>query len=216
MTKGSCSFVCHDVSLGSSPLTWTSPSCLVMMMTLISMTMITTRMLMMCLSWCHREFTFDVDVSQLPCGLNGALYFVEMDEDGGKGKFPTNKVDGIHLCVFVSLKVYMTGVSLFENDYISWNLTKYSHIKVLRPEPRSALATATLNVRLTSSLSTGRPTAWTGPVTPNYTYICCPATMINSTITIMIRILIRELGELRNWSLWILLRGTWHLGGGNI
>jgi cellulose 1,4-beta-cellobiosidase len=24
----------------------------------------------------NREFTFDVDVSQLPCGLNGALYFV--------------------------------------------------------------------------------------------------------------------------------------------
>jgi len=39
----------------------------------------------------NREFTFDVDVSQLPCGLNGALYFVEMDEDGGKGRFPTNK-----------------------------------------------------------------------------------------------------------------------------
>jgi cellulose 1,4-beta-cellobiosidase len=31
----------------------------------------------------NREFTFDVDVSQLPCGLNGALYFVAMDEDGG-------------------------------------------------------------------------------------------------------------------------------------
>lgn len=29
------------------------------------------------------EFTFDVDVSKLPCGLNGALYFVEMPEDGG-------------------------------------------------------------------------------------------------------------------------------------
>lgn len=25
-----------------------------------------------------KEFTFDVDVSQLPCGINGALYFVEM------------------------------------------------------------------------------------------------------------------------------------------
>lgn len=25
-----------------------------------------------------REFTFDVDVSTLPCGVNGALYFVEM------------------------------------------------------------------------------------------------------------------------------------------
>ena len=31
----------------------------------------------------NQEFTFDVDVSQLPCGLNGALYFSEMDGDGG-------------------------------------------------------------------------------------------------------------------------------------
>lgn len=32
-----------------------------------------------------KEFTFDVDVSQLPCGTNGALYFSEMAGDGGKG-----------------------------------------------------------------------------------------------------------------------------------
>ncbi|KAF1950176.1 exoglucanase-like protein 1 precursor [Byssothecium circinans] len=32
------------------------------------------------------EFTFDVDVSKLPCGLNGALYTVEMPADGGMGK----------------------------------------------------------------------------------------------------------------------------------
>jgi len=38
----------------------------------------------------NKEFTFDVDVSSLPCGLNGALYFVQMDEDGGKGKYPSN------------------------------------------------------------------------------------------------------------------------------
>ena len=31
----------------------------------------------------NKEFTFDVDVSELPCGLNGALYFVEMEQDGG-------------------------------------------------------------------------------------------------------------------------------------
>jgi len=37
------------------------------------------------------EFTFDVDVSHLGCGLNGALYFVSMDEDGGMSKYPTNK-----------------------------------------------------------------------------------------------------------------------------
>jgi len=39
----------------------------------------------------NREFTFTVDVSNLPCGLNGALYFVEMDADGGMSKYPLNK-----------------------------------------------------------------------------------------------------------------------------
>lgn len=39
----------------------------------------------------NQEFTFDVDMSNLPCGLNGALYFVEMDADGGAARFPTNK-----------------------------------------------------------------------------------------------------------------------------
>lgn len=38
----------------------------------------------------NQEFTFDVDVSQLTCGLNGALYFVQMDADGGKAKYATN------------------------------------------------------------------------------------------------------------------------------
>ncbi|KAF1949584.1 glycoside hydrolase [Byssothecium circinans] len=39
----------------------------------------------------NKEFTFDVDASQLPCGLNGALYLVEMDADGGLSKYPSNK-----------------------------------------------------------------------------------------------------------------------------
>jgi len=30
----------------------------------------------------NREFTFDVDVSTLPCGMNGAVYFSEMPADG--------------------------------------------------------------------------------------------------------------------------------------
>ena len=38
----------------------------------------------------NKEFTFTVDGSALPCGLNGAVYFVEMDADGGKSKYPTN------------------------------------------------------------------------------------------------------------------------------
>ncbi len=39
----------------------------------------------------NREFTFDVDVSNLPCGINGALYFSEMMRDGGSQEFSTNK-----------------------------------------------------------------------------------------------------------------------------
>jgi len=39
----------------------------------------------------NREFAFDVDASRLPCGLNGALYFVQMDADGGMDRFPGNK-----------------------------------------------------------------------------------------------------------------------------
>lgn len=31
----------------------------------------------------NQEFTYEVDVSNLPCGSNGALYFVAMPEDGG-------------------------------------------------------------------------------------------------------------------------------------
>ncbi|KAF8603422.1 cellobiohydrolase I-II [Ceratobasidium sp. AG-I] len=39
----------------------------------------------------NQEFTFDVDVSNLPCGLNGALYFSQMDADGGMAKYSGNK-----------------------------------------------------------------------------------------------------------------------------
>ncbi|KAL9096732.1 MAG: hypothetical protein Q9165_001220 [Trypethelium subeluteriae] len=39
----------------------------------------------------NKEFTFDVDVSKLGCGLNGALYFVAMSADGGKAAYPGNK-----------------------------------------------------------------------------------------------------------------------------
>jgi len=38
----------------------------------------------------NKEFTFDVNDGELGCGLNGALYFVEMMRDGGLSEFPTN------------------------------------------------------------------------------------------------------------------------------
>ncbi|KAJ7748315.1 cellobiohydrolaseI [Mycena maculata] len=39
----------------------------------------------------NQEFTFTVDMSNLGCGLNGALYLTEMDADGGVSRFPNNK-----------------------------------------------------------------------------------------------------------------------------
>jgi len=36
------------------------------------------------------EITFDVDVHDLPCGLNGAVYLVNMDLDGGTSRYSTN------------------------------------------------------------------------------------------------------------------------------
>ena len=38
----------------------------------------------------NKEFTFDVDVSKLPCGVNGAVYFSQMLADGG-ASFPDDK-----------------------------------------------------------------------------------------------------------------------------
>ncbi len=39
----------------------------------------------------NQEISFDVDVSNLPCGLNGAVYFSEMSADGGMSAYPNNK-----------------------------------------------------------------------------------------------------------------------------
>lgn len=39
----------------------------------------------------NNEFTFDVDLSTVECGLNAALYFVAMEEDGGMASYSSNK-----------------------------------------------------------------------------------------------------------------------------
>lgn len=39
----------------------------------------------------NQEFTFDVDMSNLPCGLDGAIYLVEMATDGSMYEYTGNK-----------------------------------------------------------------------------------------------------------------------------
>ncbi|GES65303.1 endo-beta-1,4-glucanase celB [Aspergillus terreus] len=47
----------------------------------------------------NQEFTFDVDVSTLVCGMNGALYFSEMRRDGGRSELnPAGAARGTGYC----------------------------------------------------------------------------------------------------------------------
>lgn len=46
-----------------------------------------------------KELSFDVDTSKLPCGMNGALYLSEMEEEGGKSDLnPTGASYGGGYC----------------------------------------------------------------------------------------------------------------------
>lgn len=46
-----------------------------------------------------QEFTFDVDMSNLPCGMNGALYFSQMDASGGRSDInPAGATYGTGYC----------------------------------------------------------------------------------------------------------------------
>ncbi|KAK1220434.1 hypothetical protein PQX77_016815 [Marasmius sp. AFHP31] len=72
-----------------------------------------------------QEFTFDVDMSNLPCGLNGALYFVSMDADGGMGgsnaagaKYGTGYCDTQcpHDIKFIGGKANVEGWEPSDND----------------------------------------------------------------------------------------------------
>ncbi|KAH7098582.1 glycoside hydrolase [Auriculariales sp. MPI-PUGE-AT-0066] len=63
----------------------------------------------------NNEFTFDVDVSKLPCGLNGAMYFSEMDADGGMSKYPGNAA-GAKYGTFINGEANSEGWTGSPND----------------------------------------------------------------------------------------------------
>ncbi|KAL4869615.1 hypothetical protein BDV12DRAFT_208408 [Aspergillus spectabilis] len=54
----------------------------------------------------NQEFTFDVDVSQLPCGMNGALYLSEMHADGGRS--PLNPAGAGYGTGYCDAQCYIT------------------------------------------------------------------------------------------------------------
>lgn len=53
-----------------------------------------------------QEFSFDVDVSKLPCGMNGALYMSEMEANGGQSEL--NKGGAAYGTGYCDAQCYVT------------------------------------------------------------------------------------------------------------
>lgn len=98
------------------------------------------------------EFAFDVDLSTVECGLNSALYFVAMEEDGGLASYPSNTAGakyGTGVCCLLTLLTLPS---------------EFAHLLIINPN-----STATRNAPVTSSSSVARVTLKAGsrpPTTP--------------------------------------------------
>ena len=75
----------------------------------------------------NKEFTFTVDDSELDCGLNGALYFVEMQRDGGLSEYPTNGAGAAYGTGYCDAQVSVIQKTTGPSDRMShrkWRETK--------------------------------------------------------------------------------------------
>jgi hypothetical protein len=133
----------------------------------------------------NQEFTFDVDVSNLPCGLNGALYFSEMTADGGMSKYANNKAGAKYGTGYCDAQCpkdikFING----EVSLLAWiSLVSYSHFLSGRPTCSTGLArpaTPTLARVATAPAATrwtfGRPTRSLLPTLP--TLALSPARLV--------------------------------------
>ncbi|KAH7168454.1 C-family cellulase 1 [Fusarium sp. MPI-SDFR-AT-0072] len=54
------------------------------------------------------EFSFDVEMEKLPCGMNGALYLSEMPQDGGKSTSRNSKAGAYYGAGYCDAQCYVT------------------------------------------------------------------------------------------------------------
>lgn len=109
-----------------------------------------------------QEFTFDVDVSKLPCGMNGALYLSEMEANGGKSKL--NKAGAYYGTGYCDAQCFVTpwvnGVVRLPSP-LSLGLSQTS---LLTPPRATSMARASAVTSSTSGKPTRAPPTW--PPTP--------------------------------------------------
>merc|ERR1711918_290557 len=65
----------------------------------------------------NKEFTYTVDDSQLDCGLNGALYFVQMDADGGSPSTATPVLRWVLATVMPSARTTSSSSTVSPGSY---------------------------------------------------------------------------------------------------
>lgn len=68
-----------------------------------------------------QEFTFDVDMSKLPCGMNSALYLVEMEAKGGQDSTDISVAGAPYGTGYCDAQCYTTP---FANGVVSPNAPK--------------------------------------------------------------------------------------------
>jgi hypothetical protein len=96
----------------------------------------------------NKEFAFDVDISNLPCGFNGALFFVGMDSDGGLSKHSHDKAGAKYRTGYCDAQcsrvTFINGEAHFLSHSISLcPISSYLFsIRRLRPKAHTAHAAA--------------------------------------------------------------------------
>ena len=115
------------------------------------------------------EFTFDVDVSRLPCGMNSALYLSEMLADGGKSALNTGGANfGTGYC---DAQCYTTPFINGEGNIEGYGACCGEMVSLLRhciPSGNLPLTNCTrTSGRPTPGPSTSPPTLATSPSSTN-------------------------------------------------
>lgn len=105
-----------------------------------------------------QEFTFDVDMSKLPCGMNSALYLSEMEPKGGQDSSDIAVAGPGYGTGYCDAQCYTTP---FQNGVVGFSST------FKRPDDKMMFTNTENNHRATSKVPVSAVTSWTfGRPTP--------------------------------------------------
>ena len=102
-----------------------------------------------------QEFSFDVDMSKLPCGMNSALYLSEMEATGGKDSSDLSVLGAEYGAGYCDAQCYTTP---FINGVVRWPQYTGPGTIVLRPLTRPCREISMEAVSAATSSTSGKQT----------------------------------------------------------